>query len=292
MLKEINFTSNRKFGVELEFNFPKCSIIANIVRRCGESCNVTSYEHSVNNSTWIAKTDHCGYELVTRVMSGYQDIQKLGEVVRALNDSSPKPNYSRSCGLHVHINVADINDKQITNLVAWWIKFEHIMFSMLPDNRRSNTFCQSVNSIHYVRQSNGSYDLVQLRRKLNFRGALNLLNVGHVNSSRIEFRLGSMSTDAEYIKAWVRLLIWIVEIGKNMPAPTNLNWFTIKQFIRWLGLMNDQKQVIEKRFSTAVLSIRNLIISQLQVHSNINLEKVNQELTSMNFELEQSLNEE
>ena len=284
--KEINFTSNRRFGVELEFTYPNNEELYHIIYdNTNEPVIYTGWQHSIDNNEWICKTDStCGYEIASKVLQGIEGIYSLGKVIKVLFDNDVK--YDESCGLHVHINISDFNQNQFDILCAWWIKAEHCILSMLPSHRRNNPYCLALNNNVYIinMNENGNYNMRQLRQSLfERRSTLNtrLFNNNQSESSRVEFRLAEMSLDIEYIKNWCRLLIWFVDICKVMPPPTNLKWFTPKEFVRFMGLMDDNRDVIIKSFSKTISSMRSQLISSMKHWREINVDKTNSEINEL-----------
>lgn len=283
--REIKFNRRRRFGAELEFNSPDNQTMARTFQRLGQPVRVCSYTHTGAVDTWHCKTDgSCGYEVSSKVLSGPRDIKLLGEVLSALvNDGAV---FDNRCGQHIHVETSDFTSAQKQILGMYWIKVENFVMNAEKQHRRNNNYCTLANQLvgHLVPNQtyapSAVYDSIcRNRGAINFGG-----------SETTEFRFGSMTNNPDELKNRVRFLIWFVDICKNMPAPPNLNWFTPKQTLRFMGLWNDPKtDVIKKSFSPAIISMRKWILNQFianapTVHYGRDIRLVNEMIQEISCE--------
>lgn len=272
----IKWNKRRKFGVELEFTsespnnreFLKNNI-ASCLRELGYNHNVEvrDWEHTNNNNgIWVCKTDSsCGYEVCTPPLKGSQELKLLGEVCKKLEEAGAK--YNQTCGLHVHLSLADFTNEQFYTMLMYWIKNEHNVMNAHPRHRQQNIrYCSPAVTRIQDWESDVQYQGRQLYREIkNHRGAI---NVRYWECRKtVEWRMGEMSLDAESVKNRIRFLIWFVDVCKHLPPPENLNLFHPSQMMRLLGLLEDESGYIQKIFSPAVESMRQWILNRMEEYT-------------------------
>lgn len=119
------------FGVEIECNFPSTNYRAVGLQN-------GSYHHGLpvpGFDTWKAADDSSlranpGYqavEFVSPILKGKDGLVKLVEFVDWLNENGVIVN--DSCGLHVHVGVAGLTDRQINKAVSLFILFERAFYA-------------------------------------------------------------------------------------------------------------------------------------------------------------------
>ena len=161
MNSPINFTSRRRFGVEIELNnadgilkrmdsetkeIPAGSDnVAWIVKKASkERVEIACHDYVHNNNYWVIKHDmSCGIEINTPVFKGWFGLKKLLEVVDALSED-PDVSADKTCSLHVHVGTDDLDDYQMASVIAHYIKCEHVFFDSIPFHRKNNRYCQMV----------------------------------------------------------------------------------------------------------------------------------------------------
>lgn len=265
----VKWNKRRKFGIELEYlndNTNLERLRDAITSVDDQHCDIRGWEHTIDNyGLWIAKTDSsCGLEVCTPPMSGPNDLKTLGKVVDSIRENSGA-RFDDRCGLHVHICLDDFTFNQMCTLLMYWIKIETVVMNSYPGHRRENRYCRPLNDQISTWHINQRYTPNEIFNAFHrYRGAL---NTNYWENRRIlEWRMGDMSMDAEDVKNRVRFLIWFVDIAKIMPIPDNLNWFSSKQTMRFLGLLPCNNDLIQKTFSPAVKSMRRWILERLDNH--------------------------
>ena len=273
---EVKYNRMRKFGIEYEFtNRSGAGTASNsqtLMKQCvesvaGQRCRVSGYDHNVGNNEWVAKTDgSCGWECVTPVMSGPRDLKAACDVLQAIQARGF--NVTTSCGQHVHVSTSDYSEAQIKIMVMWWLKIEKFIMNVTPGHRRGNTYCRQYNDLHTF-QPNRAYTPDEVwstvRANMDRYRALNLnhFRAGNENS-RVEFRFGDMTFDVDVVKNRVRFLVWFLDLCKNLPAPSDLNWFTPKQALRFFGLLEAPGGTVVKTFSDGVRSMRQWLLDAFE----------------------------
>lgn len=262
---DIKWDLNRSFGVELEFitNGSSRDSIASAIRETGEEAYTSGYCHNYDNPTqWCVKTDSsCGYEAASRVMRGYRDLKKLGEVLASIQESGAC--FNNSCGMHIHVSAEGLSREQLNILCCYWVKIENFIMNGLPRHRRQNSqYCQMANQLLSSFLPDRQYPPSDVAERIRrTRGAISISSYPRT----IEFRFGDMSWNVESVKNRVRFLVWFVHFCRVLPNPTNLNWYTPKQIMKLMGLWQPQtERFIKKRFSPAILSMRKWLLDEYQ----------------------------
>lgn len=144
-------TTNRRFGVELEFNEPSernwIGRIKGILRN--EGITVMRYPGAYDTSIakhWRLMTDgSCGYELVSPPLdlydrASYTEITYVMNAIRSIGGT-----VDDRCGLHVHIEATDLTVTQIKNWLWAYASKEEQLDKLVPEHRRGDNhrFCQS-----------------------------------------------------------------------------------------------------------------------------------------------------
>lgn len=264
----IRWNKTRTYGLEFEFARDYCdrNVLKRAIEQAGQRAQVRDWEHTRDNhNLWICKTDSsCGWEVCSPPMSGPATLKNVGEVLTKIFAAGAQ--FNNNCGFHIHLSVQDFDQEKLYSLLAHWIKIEMMIMNSHPSHRRDNPYCKLCNNRisnydpHREYSGDQLYDVLCRERKQT-------LNITNYNERKtIEFRMGDMTMDPEDVKNRVRFLIWFTDVCRLMPMPKNLNWFTPKQAMRWLGLSYDQSDTIKKVFTPAVKSMRNWILKRLEAN--------------------------
>lgn len=264
MQRLIKFNRRRKFGAELEYNTPDNNRMAETFRRLREPVVVTEYRHTNDVTEWHCKRDgSCGYEVSSKVLTGPRDIKLLGDVLLALKEDGAR--FDNRCGQHIHVETRDFTSEQKMILAMYWIKIENFILNAHQAHRRNNHYCSKANDYVSNFNPNQAYTPQQVFDAISrVRGAINFAGG---NAITTEFRFGHMTEDADELKNRVRFLIWFTDICKVMPAPPNLNWFTPKQAMRFMGLWSEPTDQVKKIYSPAVTSMKKWILNQFKINA-------------------------
>lgn len=217
--------TDRKFGVELELFATRSDpsdrqAIIRALTAAGISVQSEYYNHTTR-SHWKIVDDMSvetpngrrGLELVSPPLSGEAGLLEVEKVCTAL--ASIGAWVSRSCGMHIHHDAADLTIENIRDLAWLTSRFAPVFDGLVPESRRAghNNFCKPWTESDLVALSRISslYDLrdrFEAGSSLRYR-TLNLCSLARHGT--VEFRQHSGTVDAEKIVAWVMLTQGLVE---------------------------------------------------------------------------------
>jgi len=303
--QHISFTSTRRFGVELELNSfdgenrppkgdqPKgIGEIAQIVAKAApaDGCEIRAWEHTHNNSCWVAKPDSsCGLELCSPPKKGWKGLKDILTVVKALH-ANDKIRSDNRCSLHVHVEVADLDEEQVAAIVAWWVKCEPVIMDAMPMSRKRNRYCQLI-GMNNTFQHDAEYSHTDL---INRVGDVKYYSMNTNQYSRggrrtLEFRTieGSGCQDAYLVKQWCRFIIHFVEMSAKLRRPqhyhepkneedrynitpwTGLVWLDPQDVLTFLGFNNipaaipGHRKTTEYTLSKGMEQTRNWFVARM-----------------------------
>tara|TARA_R100001443_G_scaffold56141_2_gene67201 strand:- start:43 stop:984 length:942 start_codon:yes stop_codon:yes gene_type:complete len=283
-LNRESFDTKRKFGVEIEFisKISQCNAVAKIndylKAKQAEGNPVADFRfesvyYSDSSNTWRIKTDSSirdtsdypyGLELVTPVLHGEADYERLKLAIEAINTSLYEnvngldrwTSANRSCGLHVHVGIENWKIGNFKNLFKRYAKFQKTIDSLLPHSRRENkgNYCKSnwdldgqlseiFSQINKVRTTS---KLKSLHNNYTRYVKLNLQSFW--KHGTIEFRQHSGTVDMEKIINWLKVCMAMVECGdakrairlNNNPfEKLNDNNYDVKTFFNGLSKGSD-----------------------------------------------------
>lgn len=262
------FASKRNFGVEFETspNISKEDIRKLIRMVCTRDVYVSNWEQSINNDYWHVKQDSTcgpqshvksqyGWEVASFKASGHKNITHIARVAQHLLNSGLEVN--SNCGLHVHVEVKDYDEKQVAILLAWWIKIEPIIGLMLPECRINNKYCKMWSKSREISVANSytPYDLWTIVRPTEFsphgnnqkKKTLNLVNFGasisgrDINRRTLELRMPDGTLAGEDVAGWIKLFIHFVSTCRIRKMPKNMRVVkNIDEFLEVLGLQDKE----------------------------------------------------
>ena len=264
----------KTYGVEVEFI---CSVgrhrIADIIKEeTGIDIKLASYSDK-NSNFWRLKPDASVHgtrdyehaiELVTPILKGEEDMNKLISVVNVINEYSA---VNRTCGLHVHIGVNELTKDEYKKLLKLWLKYESACDFLQPESRRSgNTYCRpnfgrleyGAELIKSFKALNGAKDTNQLVNNAYFGEKYRKLNTNHYwRQGTVEFRTHSGTTSSDKINHWVRLTQAFVMAaqsfkGTNINKSADINTYRTKvmliDFYKKILINKDTVKFYKKRY--------------------------------------------
>jgi hypothetical protein len=180
----------------------------------------------------------------------------IGGAAKALKDSGARVN--RNCGLHVHVEIADFEKRDIGVLMACWIKIEKIV-RLAVSKKRYLDYCCPIGSVtdwkdigHYFGKYYTSEELYNLYMPSNrsdvdeFRyRAINIVNyykgLRNKNYKRktVEYRLPEGTLEDNDVVNWMRLFVNFTDTVKNTQMPSNIEDASIKEAMFYLGLYHE-----------------------------------------------------
>ena len=170
--------------------------------------NVTDWD--MNSDYWVIKEDgslrNNGREFVFRGPTGGKDLYNaLWELDTFLTERDPDGNWR--CSTHVHLDVRDMDLRQLKLLVLGYILAEKALFRLSAMHRYTNNFCAAIgfaqDQLQILSNAWSSNDIGEFWQKINGwnkYSALNLLPMHNFGS--VEFRM----SDAKWKKNDLLLL--------------------------------------------------------------------------------------
>lgn len=270
-LKYQKFSSQRRFGVELEMSnaLTKPKVKSLLKKLSDRGSFVTRYQLSGDNSSWHIKEDATcgplgregpkGVEIASYVAKGLVDLNHIADTADGLSKGGCVVN--NNCGFHIHAEALDLTSEKVGKLLAYWIKLENVLSLSLPERRRNNFYCKNIS--RNIDFSNFKFEITPrlmwgiLRpMNLNFyenedrRFNLNLVNFARAldyNSEHrktLELRWPEGTLSGKDIRGWVVIFLNFIDICKNLPMPQNLNSFSLEEALVCLGLSHDKDFLI------------------------------------------------
>lgn len=295
MDRPIEFTSYRRFGVEIELNtldgiikrpdtengeIPVGSdYVARLIRKASRNkVQIAHWDHIHNNSDWIMKHDmSCGLEVNSPVLKGWPGLETLLKVIEAFRND-PKCVSDRQCSLHVHVNTVDLDSYQMAAVISHYIKCEHVFFDMLPSHRKSNRYCQMVGMTDW-------FDLECDMEPLDIISRVGQSKYGSINTfhfvrgggftanndrrQTIEFRVAENDAclDPYLTKNWVRLLLHFVEVTKDLAVPLPYTKGDSKSGMAWLDFPDVYKLLkFDRELSPGMQQVRQWFMDRIDAY--------------------------
>lgn len=218
-LPSLDYTFNRRFGVEIEAYNCTRDTLAAALREEGIQVTVESYNHNTRNH-WKLVTDSSlsgnqTFELVSPVLEGQRGLQELKKVCWVLDACNVKVN--SSCGLHIHFDAANFTLQTWKNIAISYKRIESVIDRFMPQSRRNNQYCRSLQII--TEQSvNNATSIEQLQSGAFQRTRYFKVNPqSYSRHKTIEFRQHSGSINFEKISNWILFLNGLVTFASEQP---------------------------------------------------------------------------
>lgn len=212
----------KRIGVEIEFFNVFVDSAINALRNAGlQVADYRGYTHATM-AQWKITYDASvtstgtgvghGLELVSPPLTMEQMEVQLEKALTALNELGAK--VDRTCGIHVHHEIDDLNLDHIKNIYRIYSKHQEHISDLMPLSRRgSQSYCGEMKAweMEAMERTESINDLQctmsQRYRNINFKS--------YIKYGTIEFRQHSGSTDFEKIMNWIRITQALVATAKN-----------------------------------------------------------------------------
>jgi hypothetical protein len=278
----ISLNSCRRFGVELEINsFDKRNFktnplgigelpygiynVGNLVAECfpGAKTIIKTWHPVHNNDYWIVKPDSsCGMELCTPLIKGNFGYNTVYKIV-----SKIKEKYSdyvdERCSFHIHVDVSDLTELQLSSVLAYWIKCEAVFMDAMPESRKKSRYCMPIGTLDVIQHDTMIEPQLLIRRLgLQKYYSLNTYHYSKDNRKSIEFRIADYTYCINPISArnWIKLIIHFVECASQISIPhpyvagdqwSSYLWLNPKEVFQILQFdqpLSDELEEIKKWF--------------------------------------------
>lgn len=229
---------------------------------------VNKWEHTHNNDSWVLKPDSsAGIEVCSPVIKGWRGIRDVCSAVELMK-TNPSVAVDDKCGFHIHVEVADFDEKNLGKALAWWVKCESVFMDSVPARRKRNKYCEQV-GLNAEFEHDARIDASWLIR---FLGEMKYytINTYHLCKGKrrtLEFRIieGEGCLDSYLIKNWMRLLIHFVEMAKRAPWPKRYREGDQWTGYLWLDFSDVMKFLkFDQPLSKGLEETRNWFIARIQ----------------------------
>ena len=285
--RQIEEMKKQTIGVEIEMN--------NITRKDAATIaagffgtNRYEYTHHRNGyDTWsawdeqgrewkfqkdvsIAGAGNQKCELVTPILK-YSDIEKLQELIRLLRKAKSKSDYTRGCGVHIHIGAKGHTPQSLRNLANIMASHESLLASALNlDRNRMSRYCRTV-SKDFLTALNHKKPKTMAELADTWYGSQNADygRSAHYNESRyhmlnlhatftkgtVEFRLFQFDAPADgkqnglhagQLKSYIQLCLALSQLAKQVktasanPQQTENPKYAMRTWLLRLGFIGDE----------------------------------------------------
>lgn len=170
---------------------------------------------------WSIKEEHCGTELISPVLSGYEGLIIVRAQMKKLYESFDIMSFD-DCGLHVHVDIQNFTLGNLKKLLLIGSRFDDVIFSLMRPERRDNQFCAHS---HYteseIRECRSMRDIYALQGSDPVEGRYVGLNTwAWKRHGTVEFRYAAGCTDWRLIYAYVTMYMRMVSFAKTAdPIP-------------------------------------------------------------------------
>lgn len=208
------FTSNRKFGVEIEFKGLSRYDAEDALRNAGLNVQIEGYNHDTR-SHWKIVSDGSvsdGWELVSPPLSGNAGLEEVRTAANAMVAAGAY--VDRECGLHVHVDGANLSAATIVNMTERYARHEGEINKLVPSFRHACSWARSMNTVaSTVRgylNNNPTATARAISEQIDSRYyKLNLQ--AYLRHGTIEFRQHSGTCDGTKIANWIVFCVTFVE---------------------------------------------------------------------------------
>ena len=259
-----------KYGIEIEcLNSLSRSEVATILASFGIPIVNEGYNHNVSSHWKIVQdgsvndSDYNGMEIVSPILDteSESDTLMVRKVCRSLQKLGSKVN--RSCGLHVHVDAAELSAEQVRNVWERYRDLETDIDAFMPHNRRANAGSFTMTLRNRVVHGTSKHSLAVEHDRYY---KVNLQSLARYGT--IEFRQHSGTIDAEKILNWVAFCTQFVKASSTAAqtsapvtvtrtvtravVPGGLNYGQRKIYVALMNAANNNLTVREISLATGL----------------------------------------
>ena len=152
----------------------------------------------------------------------------LVEIDKVFRRNKIKMTLSDRCGVHIHVNVADMTKTQLSNFITAYLILEDALVLSEDEDRHDNLFCQRASSSEfifiYLSHCFEDFAFYSSIIEENFKyAALNLYALRKFGS--LEFRFFKTPSDFRKIIQWIEMLDNIREFSLKFTTPPEIIQF-------------------------------------------------------------------
>lgn len=231
------------FGKPINRPLQESEVLLHQWAKVGVEVEVENCRRPMPLPNWEFKGDGSlrggGVEYVTR---GGLSGKALEEAILLLTKTAVEQGWSDGeprAAIHVHLDVTDLgdkHDKQLSNLIAAYLLFEHAFFNMAGNWRRWCGFCDAAEDsrgdsfywstlLYGVRNADMMTEAAFSMSKYQ---ALNMRPLAEFGT--IEFRHLPTTFDDDRIFQWINCILMLKQFADSMPEEFDM--------LRWLGTVS------------------------------------------------------
>lgn len=148
----------------------------------------------------------------------------LQRVTKAYEQYSSEINDTDRAGVHIHVNVQDMQVHQVITYICLYLLFEDMLVRFCGESRVGNLFCLRMRDaegvLRYLEECIENRD-VRLLATDNLRYAsVNVLAMHNYGS--VEFRAMRTTTDMNLIRDWANMLLNLKDLSREFEHPRDL----------------------------------------------------------------------
>jgi hypothetical protein len=242
----------RQFGIEAEFyNITPSQAVAALTQ-VGIRVSFEGYTHAVT-SDWKIVTDGSvtgrntgqgtGLELVSPILKGEEGLRELEKALNALDAAGAKVN--TTCGLHVHVDTAGMNDVQRKNFFNSYVRNQDLMDRLVSQSRRHNRN-------YTMRYSTQNVDAYAEYAASGRGGSSRYFTVNTCSLPKygtLEFRQHQGTLNGKKVVAWVQMLLAIAKTASvsTLEAEGLQTYSTVAEFLDAHGVDATTKAFLLRR---------------------------------------------
>lgn len=146
----------------------------------------------------------------------------LSDLKDATETQFPIP--STNAGVHVHINVQDLNMKQVAQIICLYLLLEDKLVRYCGKSRENNLFCLRASDaqdlVQYIAHIFSSAEYFRLEDDDYRYASINLTSLPKYGS--LEFRAMRSDGDFEAVQKWVNILLQIKDAALRFNSPLEI----------------------------------------------------------------------
>lgn len=242
-------TTNRQFGVEIEFYNVRPYVVIQALAEAGIECEWEGYNHYTRPHWKIVRDgsvssrgtgEGSGLEMVSPILSGTEGLRQLETVLSVMARVGAKVN--TTCGLHVHIDQAGLTGIQRRNYFLAYVLNQHLFDRLVSPSRRA--FRNSYTRAYTEQQVNEFSEAVERGQTDFYSNAryhnLNVTSYGKYGTFEVRHHQGTLN--ARKVINWVKLNMaihtWAMTVREDaVPA----QFASVEDMLTAVGVEDDVK---------------------------------------------------
>lgn len=202
------------------------------------------------NNDWRTERDHSlrgeSNEYVMREPRSLEDTHTcLQNLEKALKDNKATFNNSVRAGVHVHVNVQDLDIVEMYNMMTIYYIVEEILVNYCGCTREGNLFCLRATDAEYqidvVEKAISSKSLKPMSDDTIRYSALNLCSLAKYGS--LEFRAMRSTKDFNVLRTWCDMVAHLYDLCAEYESPQEV----------YEEAYNQPERFLERVFKSGVL---------------------------------------